>query len=164
MLRKIKESRWLTEPPYLEAGYYDDPPWLEAGSLWADCLDDIASADGGRLSFYRIATQADIEIVGAALIAGARNFQTFEYALLDDSIPASLGLTIVETTGDTPDVKVNDLHVDVVELTTTDAVALANEIHRHHEARSRVPKPRIKKVFMERRAAGYYDEGKILVK
>ena len=70
-----------------------------------------------RLSVYATADVADRKRVAVALAATREEISLMDYAVFDGSSLKSLGITIRQTKGDTPDRDVNELHYDLGNLT-----------------------------------------------
>ena len=93
-----------------------------------DSLGDIAP-QRCALSVYLVADdQSNLNRVIAALAANQTSPSHFGYALVDLQILNNMGFKIDDQPGDTPDAVVNSWHRDIIELSATRLVLLAQAI------------------------------------
>ena len=90
--------------------------WPEDSGLSSDALDDMRT-NQCSLSVYAIIDAVDRKRVAVALAATRDDIAVMDYAVFEDSGLKSLGITIRQTKGDTPDMDVNELHYDLGNLT-----------------------------------------------
>ena len=117
-LRAINQARWFKKP---------DVDWLEDGELKGDALTDIKT-ENGRLSVYRITNEANTERISVALAATRERPDKVDYAVFADSNLKSLGITVNQTEGKTPDGEVNMVHYELGDLTVKRLAKLAEII------------------------------------
>ena len=106
-LRVINQTKWYKKP---------DVNWLEDGELKGDALADIKT-DNGKLSVYKVTNEANIERISVALAATRERPDKIDYAVFADSNLKSLGITVNQTEGKTPDGEVNKVHYELGDLT-----------------------------------------------
>ena len=132
-LRAINQARWYKKP---------DVDWLEDGELKGDVLTDI-EAKNGKLSVYKVTNEADAERISVALAATRERPDKVDYAVFEDSNLKSLGITINQTKGETPDDKVNTVHYELGDLTVKRIAKLAEIISAGKHSRIQQKKIRI---------------------
>lgn len=124
VLRGIRFNRWYKNP-------VQDFPWLAPGELPGDSLADIAP-QRCTLSVYLVEdNHSNLWRVIAALTANQTSPSHFGFALIDLQMLNSMGFKIVDQPGDTADSIVNSWHRDIVELSATRLLALAQTIQSH---------------------------------
>lgn len=106
-LRKVRRGKWVKHPS-------DD--WPEDSGLSCDVLDDMQTNECA-LSVYAITDATDRKRVAVAMAATKQEIALVDYIVFDGSSLESLGVTIQQTKGDTPDSGVNELHYDLGNLT-----------------------------------------------
>ena len=106
-LRKVRRVKWIKHPA---------ADWPEDSGLSCDALDDMQTEECS-LSVYAIADAADRKRVAVALAATREEISLMDYTVFDGSGLKSLGITVRQTKGDTPDMGVNGLHYDLGNLT-----------------------------------------------
>jgi hypothetical protein len=119
LLRKIRKAKWYRT---------EAVPWLPNDQLQADALVDLATK-GNKLSVYLVDDDhANLEQIVAALAANADYISDFDYALFNQNRLWDVDIKLESTQGDTPDSEVNDWHCDLIELSASSVIALANII------------------------------------
>jgi len=134
LLKGIKQNRWL-----------DVPSWLVSGEAPADCLPDF-NTERNELSVFRL-PRAEAEMLAqrvvVALAAGRQNLDHYDYVLIDADRVEGVPIEANRTRGGTGDEQVDDLHVDLVNLTASAVaklaaiileVATAGELRRLHKS------------------------------
>ena len=106
-LRKVRRGKWVKNPV---------ADWPEDSGLHCDALDDMQTRECS-LSVYAIMDAADSQRVAVALAATREEISLMDYAVFEGSSLESLGITIRQTKGDTPDIDVNELHYNLGNLT-----------------------------------------------
>ena len=114
-LRSIKLPRWDTK---------SNVDWLEDDELKGDALRDVQTQNG-RLSVYKVTSEADMERVSVALAATRQDFSSVDYAVFADSDLERFGITVQQTKDKTPDDIVNRLHYELGNLTVKRLVLLS---------------------------------------
>ena len=131
-LRKIRRGKWAKHP-------VDD--WPEDSGLHCDAFDDMQTKECS-LSVYAIMDMADRKRVAVALAATRDEISLMDYAVFEGSSLESLGITIRQSKGDTPDQDVNELHYDLESLTVKRLAQLTEIVSTgEHE---RIPRQDIK--------------------
>ena len=144
LLRKITKAKWL------------DLPWLRAGDVPADALVDLRTQKN-ELSVWRVdPDEANLNAVIAALASnGTDRIANLDYVLLEDEVVAGLGIQCVKTDGDSPHLDANvRWHCDLVELTATNVVRLAEEMKRREAEHKRLFPGRVKTILVSALQAG----------
>ncbi len=113
-LRSIRQSRWSR------------PQWLDSSrnEVQADALKDLTTREN-QISVYRVGSERDIDRITIALAATRDNLQNVDYAVFDDAEFQDIGIRIKQSSGATPDSRVNRLHHDISNLTVRQVCALA---------------------------------------
>ena len=106
-LRKVRRGKWVKHPV---------SDWPDDSGLHCDALEDMRTKEC-NLSVYAILNVADRKRVAVALAATREEISVMDYAVFDGSGLKSLGITVRQTDGDTPDMDVNKLHYDLGDLT-----------------------------------------------
>lgn len=117
-LRAIRQARWFKKP------HVD---WLEDDELKGDALIDIET-ENGKLSVYKVTNEANAERISVALAATKDRPSKIDYAMFADSNLKSLGITVKQTEGETPDDEVNMVHYELGDLTVKRLAKLAEII------------------------------------
>ena len=136
-LRAIKQARWFKKPVV---------DWLEDDELKGDALSDIEDRNG-KLSVYKVTHEADIERISVALAATKDGPDKVDCAVFADANLKSLGITINQTKGETPDDEVNMLHHELGNLTVKRLVKLAKIISAGEH--SRIQQKEIRRLLHE---------------
>ncbi|MGH7146627.1 MAG: hypothetical protein ACREIJ_01830 [Nitrospiraceae bacterium] len=132
-LRRITKSRWYKiNPP---------PSWLLQNEIPAQPLADVVPRPDENLSLWRIDDhRSNLNRVAAAIASGREKLDKLDYALFSIAIIDQLGLTVVQSSGNTPDVDVNsNWHWEIIELTANKAVLLAKELYASAEITRKLP-------------------------
>ena len=148
-LRTIRQGRWLKYPSI---------DWLQDSELQGDALRDLET-EGGKLSVYRVSDEDDLKRVVTALAANRGFLGNVDYAVFEDTHFANLGIALELQSGTTPDIRVNQLHYDLCNLTVRRLASLAEIIS--VGKCNRVQKKMILDWLRAAYARGHFDEAKI---
>lgn len=148
-LRTVKQRRWFKQ---------QDENWLEDGELKGDALSDI-NARNGKISVYIASSEAERQRIAVALAATRQNFSHMDYVVFSDSDLKSVGITVQQTPGTTPDSEVNILHYELGKLTTDRLVNLATIISAGEH--KRILKKKIEKLLREAAISGQLNKAKV---
>lgn len=147
-LRLIKQRRWHMYPKI---------DWLEEGAIQGDALTDIRPIEG-KLSVYKIDNDSEQRVITA--LAAARDCVShIDYVVFEDSKLDSIGITVEQTDGNTPDVDVNKLHYDLGKLSVERLVILAQIISQ--SKLDRKFQPEVIEHMRDAINTGYLDKAKI---
>jgi hypothetical protein len=127
VLRKINKAKWYKHPGV---------EWLPDGEIQADALVDIRTTDNS-LSVWQIDNNSNnLERVISALASTLDGLRQIEFVLLEIDLLEKHGFQIIQTTGNTPDIDVNDLwHKDITKLSVFKLYELAHIINSKESAR-----------------------------
>jgi hypothetical protein len=116
----IRQNLWIKE---------EIAPWLEKGQIPADPLTNLRTRDNS-MSVYLVDGDdgLGVERYVAALAAARGSLDHYDYLLFDRQCLLRAGVRPVPTEGETPDEQVNAHHLDLVQLSGTQALALVTEI------------------------------------
>lgn len=126
ILRAIRKNRWYTS---------DIISWLPKGEIQADPLGDLATGSN-TLSMWQVENDtSNLKQVIAALASNRDSISNLDYAIFDIDLLADTGIKVEINQGATPYEMANYWHRDLVELTATKLVKLAETmlIHSHRE-------------------------------
>lgn len=144
LLRKIRKNRWDIEKH----------SWLNLEELQADCLGDMETSEN-KLSLYQITDdKSNLKRVVAALVATCSNIANFDYLLFDQGLLQTIGIKSENTKGNTSDEVVNSWHIDLVEISLSKLVNLANTASQCGE-RGRIPQQDTKQFLVDSFRNGY---------
>jgi hypothetical protein len=108
-----------------------DPAFWQKPDFPYPLLTDLIDRSGGGLSFWEVKTAVDpaLKRIAAALLAGTdkapgKEIRSLEFRLVNKAKVAALGIKITTSPGDTKDTAINNLHVELDDLTASKAVAL----------------------------------------
>ena len=134
-LIKVTWGKWQT-----------DEPWIPPGELPANALFDLRFPNN-KLSAWRIEdgnTNLDRVITALAVNKGKTNIDNLDYVLLEQKAIEELGVKMKKSRGATPDKTANDeWHFDLIELTVSKIVSLANCIKGLEIFRKREPQVKV---------------------
>lgn len=148
-LRIIRQGRWHIYPKV---------DWLNEYDLRGDALSDIVTKDG-RLSVFNVSNDSDKQRVAVALAANRENITNMDYAVFDESCLHSLGITMQQTKGKTPDEYVNKLHYELGYLTVERLALLTKIVYTgKHE---RIYRKQLKELLSEAARSRQLDEKRI---
>ncbi len=116
--RVIKQPRWFK---------CSNADGLNEGDLQGDAFSDIQTSNC-QLPVFRVSNENDKQRVITAYAATRHYVDYLAYAIFEDSDFDSLGITVEQTEGKTPDTVVNEMHYLLGELTATRLVELARII------------------------------------
>ena len=140
--------------------FMDPQKAKELGGLQADALKNFTTMENA-LSLWEIQNELnDIERILAAIAGTRDNVQEVEYATFDSKILEELEIKTNKIRGDTADDKVNNLHIDIIDLTAKQVYLLASSIQKDGELR-RILKNKIGRKITENLKVGYLDKRKI---
>ena len=135
LLRICKLERW------------EDVAWASSPDVQADSQRDLATEDN-RLSFWRIAdNRSNLDHVLVALGAGRDRLAKLDYALIEEALVSSLGISIVTSSGEkcaNRDIA-ETCHCELVQLTVAALVKLGQLIKAFFDdvANDKEPLPRL---------------------
>jgi len=153
--RGIRFNRWYKNPT-------QDFPWLASGELPGDSLGDIAP-QRCALSVYLIEDdKADLGRVIAALAANQTSPSHFGYALIELQVLSNMGFKFQNHPGDTSDTLVNSWHRDIVELSATRLLDLAQAIQTQG-VRDQILEKQVHHLILNSLSANYLDHQKIKI-
>ena len=115
--------------------------WLDRDEAPADCLSDLKTSQN-KLSVYEVATEEDAEQVAAALALSRAigqpkmSLPAVAGLVFDEDILPPLGIKLDKKTGKTKDAKVNDWHLDLIELTASQLARFALSLLRANQPRT----------------------------
>jgi hypothetical protein len=122
--------------PYLLRKFSDKDAWaeVEASPLWeqGDCPPEaLAQVFDNRagVSTWRVNTEEEVERVIAAQMFMRGTIGDFAYCLIDEDVLRRDGIQLKDTPTKTMDKQVNDLHVDIVDLSAQQLIRLAHRIN-----------------------------------
>ena len=131
-LRIVRRGKWEKHPT---------PDWPEDNGLDCDALSDMQTEEC-RLSVYAVTDEIDQQRVAVAHAATRKHISVIDYITFEGSGLTSLGITVNQTEGKTPDNGVNNLHYDLGNLTVK-RLAQLTEIVSEREP-IRIPEPCIR--------------------
>ncbi len=133
LLRLIRKNRWYSD---------ETPPWLQNGEIQADPLGDLVTGNN-NLSVWEVEDdKSNLDQVITALAASHDSISNLDYSLFDKNSLSKIGIRVETSKGKTPYEKANNLHRDLIELTATKLVKLA-EVMLRSSSRERVPEKQI---------------------
>lgn len=151
ILRGIRKGKWNRNP---------DLGWLGEDEIQADAFGDL-STSGNKLSVWRIEDdQSNLKRIVAAISATKDRVSNLDYALIVQEYLLENGFRFDQTPGTTPDEGANSWHLDVVELTATKLVLLADVIHKQSEI-IRIPEKTVRGLLIDGIRSGQFDETKL---
>lgn len=100
------------------------------GGLQADAVIDFKT-DSNSLSLYVVEDdRSNLHQITAALAANADSVSNVDYALFDKQLLINEGFVLDSTIkGNTPDLEVNDWHLDLIQLTAQSLGRLIEVVH-----------------------------------
>ena len=124
LLRAIRKRRWSTE---------EEISGLSQGEIQADALGDLVTKNN-TLSFWYIKDdRSNLETVIIALAANRDTISNLDYVLFNIDLVSEIGIKIEANEGGTPYDKANHWHRDLVGLSATQIVKLAEIISLHSD-------------------------------
>jgi hypothetical protein len=122
--------------PYLLRKFSNKDAWaeVEASPLWeqgdcpAEALVQVFDNRAG-VSTWRVRTEEEVERVIAAQAFMRGTIGDFAYCLIDEDVFRQDGIKLKNTPAKTIDKQVNDLHVDIVDLSAHQLIRLARRIN-----------------------------------
>lgn len=119
ILRTIRKSKWYKN---------NNVAWLKQGEIQADALGDLLTKNN-TLSVWLVEDdQSNIEQIVTALAASRDTISNLDYAIFQIDLLANANIKIENNEGATPYEKANRFHRDLVELTATKLINLAETI------------------------------------
>ena len=148
LLRIIDKAKW----------YVQNIPWLNEGEIQSDALLNLKT-ESNNLSVFKIEDDhSNLDRIIAALGSGREGLAKFDYALIDYKNIEELNITIKESSGSTPDNKVNnEWHRDLLNLSTQKVQEIAVVISRQ-AVKNRILEKDIKKLITEHIVLGNIDK------
>jgi hypothetical protein len=126
--------------PYLLRKFSNKDAWAEVENspLWeqGDCPPEaLVQVFDNRVgvSTWRVSTEEEVERVIAAQAFMRGTIGDFAYCLIDKDILRKDGIQTKNTPAKTMDKQVNELHVDIVELSAQQLVRLAHRINKEFD-------------------------------
>ena len=151
LLRAIRKNRWYMS---------DDIPWLPKGEIQADPLGDLATGNN-TLSVWQVEDDnSNLKQVIAALASNRDSISNLDYAVFDIDLLADTGIKVKINQGATPYEMANFWHRDLVELTATKLVKLA-ETMLIHSCRERIPEKTVLNWIKDAVENGQIDKTKL---
>ena len=118
VLRIISKAKWI---PFEKSGFC-------VGQVQADAMNDLKTKDN-KLSIWILDEEkSNLERVVAAVASKREKLSKFDYAVFDLKLVDKMKIKREVTKGDSPDLNTNNLHNDLVELSTKELYKLANAI------------------------------------
>jgi hypothetical protein len=119
LLLKIRKAKWYKN---------DNVPWLPENEIQADAVGDLRTTDNALSVWYILDRKENLEQVITALASTRDTISNLDYALFEDYVIAELGIRMKNTAGTTPAPNANSWHRDLIELTASKLINLANAI------------------------------------
>lgn len=116
ILRKLQQKR-----------YWDQAPWLGAHDVQADATKCLTTKEN-ELSVFKIDNQMQVRRVVAALALTRDNLAYVDLAIIPESVLKKCGIKRDKNPAGTPDLEVNEWHLNLVELTAAKIANLASAI------------------------------------
>lgn len=134
----------------------DNKGWLSPGEIRSDLLNDFATKDD-CFSIYVIDEDKDHDIyrVLTAIASTKDYFDKIDYTVFDQDLLGGLNVKISDNLGKTPDKYVNELHVDVDELTADLRLLITKDV------KSLGLRCRLTKSIVQRLIRENYEKGNI---
>lgn len=131
-LRVINKNRWHRD---------NWPSWIPENDLPPQPLYDLVPKPQKYLSLWRIdGDEINLNRITAAIASGRDRIDKIDYALFTVEIINDLGLTVVLSSGETPDDLANSTcHWDLVGLTANKVVLLARALLSKAEINRKLP-------------------------
>lgn len=117
LVRKLENKLWL-----------DPEISKDQNGIKADALKNFKTS-ANTLSVFIADDKDNIPRILAAIAAGGERLDRVDYAIFGTDILDQHGIKYEKCLGKTPDEKVNQLHVDLKELTASQVCSLAQDIH-----------------------------------
>lgn len=151
LLRSIRKSRWYASDTF---------PWLLKGEIQADPLGDLATSVN-TLSVWQVEDdRSNLEKIITALASNRDSLSNLDYSLLDISLLPGIEVKIEPNPGATLYEAANIWHRDLVELTATKLVKLA-EIMLLHSCIERLPEKKVLELIKDAVLKGEIDKTKL---
>lgn len=132
----------------------------ELGGLQADALKNFETKENA-FSVYEVENElTDIERILAAIAGTRDNVQEVEYASFDSNLLEEHEIKTKKIKGATADDEVNNLHIDLIDLTAKQLYLLASSIQKDGKL-IRILKKEIGRKITEGLKEGYLDKKKI---
>jgi len=117
LLRKLEKKIWM-----------DPQIAINLGGLQADALKNFSTTSNALSVYYAGNDTIPTERILAAIAGGRENIQEVDYAVFDSKLLEKHEIKTNQINGKTADDKVNELHLDLVELTANQIYLLASSI------------------------------------
>jgi hypothetical protein len=115
----MKYSQWLTKPK---------PDWLQEDEIPADPIFGLKTKNNA-LSVWLINNDSSrIDRIAVALSIKKQTLEDFEYVLFDLRKVTDIGIKTNQTIGTSLDHKINEFHIDLVEISAQKLIKLAETI------------------------------------
>lgn len=133
LLRKIRKSKWYKPDSLL---------WLKPDEIQADALGDIVTSSNALSVWLVEDDKSNLEEVIVALAVCGDTISNFDYTLIDVDLLSNIDIKIETKEGLSPYSRANHWHRDIVELTTSKILKLAEAIFFHSD-RKRVAEKQV---------------------
>jgi hypothetical protein len=151
ILRKIRKARWHRN---------DDLDWLLPDEIQADSLLDLSTKDN-QLSIYIVEDdRSNLERIIAALAGNCNFISNVDYALLPAEVLSEMGIEVAGVQGETSDEQVNEVHRDLIHLSASKILELAQSISTRGE-RTRLTAKKVSEMIGRSIANGYIDKARL---
>ena len=120
--------------------HWDNKQWLGTNDAQGDTTKCLLTKENKLSIFLLEEPSVQIERVVAALALNKENISNIDLAIAPEKVLATCGIDRDKVQANTPDIEVNEWHLDLVELTVNKIAKFATtikregEIKRYHEA------------------------------
>ena len=147
LLRTLSKAKWLP------------PDWIDAGEVPADALSDLKVTDNA-ISVWQVEDDStNLETVITALASNRERLDKVDYTLIDESVLSQIQIESVSSEANTPHIKANTAHRDLVKLTVNKVALLASEMMPLD--RVRIPQKDVRRLLLEALSTGVIDRRRI---
>jgi hypothetical protein len=151
LLRAIRKNRWYKS---------EAVAWLPEGEIQADPLGDLATSNN-TLSVWQVEDDdSNLEKVITALASSRASISNLDYAVLNIDLLTETGIKIEINPGETPYELANVWHRDLIELTATKIVRLAETMMQNSHI-LRIPEKRVLDLIKDAVHNGQIDKTKL---
>lgn len=151
-LRVIRKNRWYTTSEAV--------PWLLEGEIQADPLGDLATRNNTLSVWYIEDGSSNLEQVITALASSRDSISNLDYAMFDAELLVQTGIKIEINQGVTPYEAANIWHRDLIELSATKLVRLAENMLAYSK-RERFSEKKVLGLIREAVKNGQIDQTKL---
>lgn len=133
---------------------------MQAGDIPADALSDLRTQDN-KLSVWSVeADKTNLNVVLTAFASTRQRVDKLDYTLVDESVLPRILIDAAQSDASTPYVSANAAHWDLVELTVSKIVRLAQEVMLLD--RVRVSERQVRALLMEALQTGALDRARMI--